>query len=142
MKVLYIDPTLTRCEVANKLRHTHGFIRYQFNQFSILVGSIWPKSGSEKKCVDSSQRLFPLHRSNNWLRNLITGDESLCVTLKENTKLNLDRNHIATPQKPSPKSGLHPKKGCSVFDGTWKAYYRGSFVKVKKNVMRYLAITQ
>ena len=80
MRVIESDPTLTTREVTSKLRRTHGAIHYQFKELRLVSKlGVWLSDDlsrdPKKKRVDSSQKLLSLHSTDNWLRNLTTGDE-------------------------------------------------------------------
>ena len=55
--------------------------------------------------VDYSQLLFSLHRTHDWLRNLITGDEKWCLYVNVKGR----RQWLKRGQAPKP-TGLHPQK--------------------------------
>ena len=63
MRAIDSDPSLTTCELASKLRCTHGARHYQFKQLSLVskLGQWVPYDLSHdqnKKRVDSIQQLI------------------------------------------------------------------------------------
>ena len=68
-----------------------------------------------KNRVERSDQLDFLRRTFKWLDYLITGDEKRCLYVNDKSR----RQWLKHGQRPKPisKTGLHPKKGCSLFGG-------------------------
>ena len=78
--VIESDPTLSTRSVASNLGCSHHAIQYHFKELRLVskLGEWQPHDLNQvqlKKRVDACQELLSLRRTNNWLNNLITGDE-------------------------------------------------------------------
>ena len=63
-----------------------------------------------RKLVDSSRRLFSVHHTNYWLRNLIPGDdEKWCLNVMLTIKRKYQSLKFGQKPKPTQKPGLNPK---------------------------------
>lgn len=107
------DPRYSSYCLASKLGCSHSTIEYHLNQLGYRSKlGVWVphelSSIQESQRADICTNLLSLHRTQNWLNNLITGDEKWVVYI------NRWRNHqwLKPRQQPvtTPKPERHPEK--------------------------------
>jgi [histone H3]-lysine36 N-dimethyltransferase SETMAR len=121
------DPSLTTRQLATTLRCSKNTISYHFSKLELVskLGALIPYDLNQLQLnsrVEAGQRLLDLHRSQAWLKQIITCDEKwVCYNNITRKRQWVKRTEHA---KPTPKPPLHQKKRMlSVWWGTRGVVY-------------------